>query len=277
MALARPPARPSSGRRSGSDGAPRRGGLPPLAWPPAPGGPPRHRRRAPTPGGGSGRPDRARPPRRPTAPGSWRPPGRPPLPPPAATLPNPRTGRPPGSRRCKRSPPKPATTAPRPARPRCSGPARPTLVRAPLQEAAGVSGLRRSQQRQRLGPLARGEPVQPVHRRGQEFLHVDGNLGQADDVLVGLDEAVGGIASLRVEHGAHDREGDREPVGEPGRGLVCPQSPHQPQPPPAPPSPQHALAERPGPSAARGPCATATPPLAPARPPAPPESRRAPG
>ena len=52
-------------------------------------------------------------------------------------------------------------------------------------------------------------------------------MGQADDVLVGLDEAVGGIASLRVEDGAHGREGDREPVGEPGRVLVGPQSLHQ--------------------------------------------------
>jgi hypothetical protein len=49
MALARPPARPSSGRRAGSDGVPRRGGRPPPAWPPAPGGPPRRRRRAPAP------------------------------------------------------------------------------------------------------------------------------------------------------------------------------------------------------------------------------------
>lgn len=49
MALARPPARPSSGRRSGSDGVPRRGGRPPPAWPPAPGGPPRRRCRAPAP------------------------------------------------------------------------------------------------------------------------------------------------------------------------------------------------------------------------------------
>ena len=55
-----------------------------------------------------------------------------------------------------------------------------------------------------------------------------GMWARADDVLVGLDEAVGGVARRSGSStGAHGREGDREPVGEPGRVLVGPQSLHQ--------------------------------------------------